>query len=130
MTKDDDSLYYQNTIPLFCGELEYPVFDRYPCQYKNPVDRTFPDQIEFDEIIGATDLIPSDSVDYEAYANQDEIFAVDDSGWFRVYEFENVTSRTTPISVSVADSVQLPDSLQTDPIWAASDFRAVDVCWR
>jgi hypothetical protein len=123
----NDSLYYQTTIPLFCEELEYPVFDRYPCQYSRPVDRTFPDQIEFDEIIGSTDLLPSDSVDYHAYANQDEIFSVDDDGWFRVYEFENVTSHTTPISVSVADSIQLPDSLRTDPVWAASDFRAVDV---
>ena len=126
-TRLGDSLWYQNTIPLFSGELEYPIFDYYPCKFSDPEDRTFPDQIEFDEIIGATDLMPSDSVDYEAYADQDEIFAVDSSGWFRVYQFDNVTSHTDTLEISKADSVLLPQSLRNDPVWAASDFRAVDV---
>ena len=127
-TQEGDSIfYYRQTIPLFCEELEYPIFDKYPCKYSDPDDRTFPDQIEFDEIIGSTDLLPSGSVDYEAWADQDEIFAVDDDGWFRVYQFDNVTSRTEPIEISKADSVLLPQSLRNDPVWAASDFRAVDV---
>ena len=126
-TQDEDSLWYQNTIPLFCGELEYPVFDKYPCLYGDPVERSYPDQVEFDEIIGSTDLIPSDSVDYYAYADRDEIFALDDSGWLRIYQFDNVTSHTDTIEIIRADSVQLPSSLRSDPIWAASDFRASDV---
>jgi len=119
--------YYRETIPLFCGELDYPVFDRYPCQFGEPVNDTFPDLVQFDTIIGSTNLIPSDSVDYYAYADQDEIFAVDRSGWLRIYEFVNVTSRTTPISVSAVDSILLPASLRSDPVWASSDFRSSDV---
>ncbi|MCD4849129.1 MAG: hypothetical protein K8R76_13185 [Candidatus Aegiribacteria sp.] len=126
-TQEGDSLWYRETIPLFSGELEYPVFDYYPCKYSPPDDRSYPDQIEFDEIIGATNLMPSGSIDYEAYADQDEIFAVDDSGWFRVFEFENVTSRTDTLEVSRIDSVLLPQSLRNNPVWAASDFRAADV---
>jgi hypothetical protein len=126
-TQDEDSLWYWGTIPLFSGELEYPVFDYYPCKYSPPEDRSYPDQIEFDKIIGATNLMPSDSVDYEAFADQDEIFAVDDSGWFRVFEFENVTSRTDTLEVNRIDSILLPQSLRNNPVWAASDFRAADV---
>ena len=125
-TKHGDNLWYQETIPLFCEEYDYPIFDKYPCRYSNPDDRSYPDQIEFDEIIGATDLIPSHSVDYEAYADQDEIFAVASSGWFRVYQFDNVTSHTDTLEISKADSVLLPQSLRDDPVWAASDFRAMD----
>jgi hypothetical protein len=112
---------------LFCEELEYPVFDYYPCKYSPPEDRSYPDQIEFDEIIGATNLMPSNSIDYEAFADQDEIFAVDSDGWFRVFEFVNVTSRTDTLEVSRIDSILLPQSLRTNPVWAASDFRAADV---
>ncbi len=126
-TQAGDGLWYQNTIPLFCEELDYPVFGKYPCKYGDPVDRSYPDQVEFDEIIGSTDLIPSDSVDYYAYADRDEIFALDDSGWLRIYRFDNVTSHTDPIEITRADSVQLPSSLRIDPVWAASDFRASDV---
>lgn len=126
-TKDGDSLYYQNTIPLFCEELDFPVFDKYPCNYNQVVNRTYPDQIESDEIIGATDLLPSGNVDYAAYASQDEIFAVSDDGWFRVFEFANVTSHTDTLEVSRVDSIQLPQSLRIDPVWAASDFRTMDV---
>jgi hypothetical protein len=126
-TKDEDSLWYRGTIPKFCEELEYPVFDYYPCKYSPPEDRSYPDQIEFDEIIGATNLMPSDSVDYEAYADQDEIFAVDSIGWFRVFEFVNVTSHTDTLEVSRIDSVLLPQSLWNNPVWAASDFRTADL---
>jgi hypothetical protein len=66
-------------------------------------------------------------VNYYAWADQDEIFAVDGDGWFRLYQFENVTSRTDTIEISKADSVLLPSSLRSDPVWAASDFRAADV---
>ncbi len=66
-------------------------------------------------------------MDYYAYADRDEIFALDDSGWLRIYQFDNVTSHTDTIEISRADSVQLPSSLRSDPIWAASDFRASDV---
>jgi hypothetical protein len=123
----NDSLWYRGTIPLFCEELEYPVFDYYPCKYSPAVNRSYPDHIEFDEIIGATNLMPSDSLDYEAFADQDEVFAVDDSGWFRIFEFENVTSRTDTLEVSRIDSIRLPQSLRNNPVWAASDFRAADV---
>ncbi len=126
-TQDEENFWYRTTISLFSEELEYPVFDYYPCKYSPPDDRSYPDQIEFDEIIGATNLMPSDSVDYEAFADQDEIFAVDDSGWFRVFKFENVTSRTDTLEVSRIDSILLPQSLRTNPVWAASDFRAADV---
>ena len=127
-TQEGDSIfYYRQTIPLFCGELESPVLDKYPCKYDDPLRRTFPDQIEFDEIIGSTDLLPSGSVDYEAWADQDDIFAVDGDGWFRVYQFENVTSHTDTIEISRVESILLPSSLRDDPVWAASDFRAVDV---
>ena len=125
-TRNGDSLWYRNTIPLFCEELDYPVFDKYPCLYGDPVGRSYPDRVEFDGIIGSTDLIPSDSVDYYAYADRDEIFAVDDSGWLRIYGFDNVTSRADTIGISRVDSFQLPPSLRVDPVWAASDFRASD----
>jgi hypothetical protein len=129
-THDTDENFYEVTIPHFCGELEYPVFDRYPCRYSwsgGIPDRTYPDQVEFEEIIGATDLLPSGSVDYDAYAGSDEIFSVDEDGYFHVYSFANVTSHTDTLEIDEAYSFQLPASLREDPIWAASDFRAMDV---
>ncbi|MBN2861388.1 MAG: hypothetical protein JXK93_14065, partial [Sphaerochaetaceae bacterium] len=126
-TNDGDTMFYRETIPLFCGELDYPVFDRYPCQFRDPEDRTFPDQIQFEDIIEATNLLPSDSVDYYAYADQDEVFAVDSSGLLRIYEFVNVTSHTDTLSITCIDSVLLPQPLRDDPVWASSDFRSADV---
>ena len=125
-TKEGDNLWYRETIPLFCEELEYPIFDYYPCKYNDPQTRQYPDQIQFDGIIGATDLLPSNSVDYYAYADADELFAVD-GGWLRIYSFDNVTSHTDTITVIPVDSVELPESLAEDPVWASSDFRASDV---
>lgn len=123
----NDSLYYRNTIPLFCGELEYPIFDRYPCKYTQVSSRDFEDDIAFDGIIGATDLLPAASVDYGAYASSDEIFAVDEDGYFRVYSFSNVTSHTQDLGVEQEYVHRLRPQLRENPVWAASDFRATDV---
>ena len=123
----NDSLYYRNTIPLFCGELEYPIFDRYPCKYTSVDSAGFPDDIAYNSIIGATDLLPAASVDYGAYASSDEVFAVDEDGYFRVYPFSNVTSHTQDLGVEQEYVHRLRPQLRENPVWAASDFRATDV---
>ncbi|MBD3369494.1 hypothetical protein GF402_03935 [Candidatus Fermentibacteria bacterium] len=127
-TKDEDSLYYRETIPLFCEELEAPILVKYPRRFRRIDDyRDFPDQIQFEEIIGFTDLLPSGSVDYGAYASHDELFAVDDEGTLRIYSFVNAKSQTDTMEVVRVDSLELPPALGTNPVWAASDFRAIDI---
>ncbi len=130
----DGTAYYERTIPLFCGALDFPVFDKYPCKFPHWDDdmvepRSFTGLPETCGIIGATDLLPSDDVHYDAYTGQDEVFLVDRSGRFSVYAFANVTSRTEELALEgPVYSCQVPQPIMgSGPVWGASDFRTADI---
>ena len=126
-TGNGESFYFEETIPLFCAELELPIFDRYPCTFTSIKDREFPDRIRFEDVIGATDLFPSIDADYGAYASRDELFSVDSEGYFKVLEFTDVTSGTDALGMEEVFTSRLRPSLRSDPLWAASDWRATDI---
>jgi hypothetical protein len=60
-SQEGEEHYYEQTIPLFCEELDFPVFDRYPCRYDVIDSRHYPDQVEFEDIIGATTCSPPEA---------------------------------------------------------------------
>jgi hypothetical protein len=117
---------YRYIIPAFCEHLDAVLYDHY-CAKVTAMVEPEPSftNVLFDEVFGATDLIFDSDTDcvYEAYTAQDEVFGLDDHSVFRVYSWENECSTS---ALELVQRYEYHVDIE-DPVWGASDFRAVDV---